>query len=417
MFLSYGRGKRNIELPQSLEWHRLAFNEHERGPGELRVINGAVQELALHIGNFDFRPKILLLLPDHTRRCRLQVILPLVLKKLEPMVADFRILIANGTHVLQPESVIKELVGNEVYSKNRIEQHDCHDKTMLEYVGRTNYCTPIWLNRLLLQADLILTINGILYHYFAGFGGGAKMLMPGAAGYETTRQNHSYVIDRKSGHFHKGCREGNLDDNPVYQDLIQVLQYVPPVLSLQVVLNRKGFVQYAKSGPLMPVHQYLRSRVEKVYSVPITQKADIVVGSAGGYPADVNFIQSHKSLHHTFMAVREGGHVVLYAACDQGIGSETILPYFKYTALEEMATAMLNNYQVNAHTALAIRTKVENANIYLISNLEPSFVQRTGMIPVQSFARAFAKIKQSDSVSLGYIMDQASLQVPTLISA
>ncbi|MBD3383310.1 nickel-dependent lactate racemase [candidate division KSB1 bacterium] len=413
MLLSYGREKREVDLPININWQRLTFQEPSQRADEKVIIQNAIQMAKASIDNLKTTPaNVLFIVPDHTRRCKIESILPFVLTLFPSAETKVTILIANGTHELQSARAIKALLGENIVEKYNVIQHDCHDDGILRYVGETRAGTPIWLNRLLLEADFIMTINGILFHYFAGFGGGAKMLLPGAAGYETIRINHSYTIDRTTGQFHNGCHDGNLDTNPVQQDLRQVLDFLPPVLSFQVVLDSSGMIRYADSGPVLQVQKKLCSRVKELYSIPIRERADIVVASAGGYPMDVNFVQSHKSLHHACKAVRKNGHVVLYASCDEGIGSGTILPYLQYSTSREVAEALLKSYKVNAHTALAIKTKAENVNIYLISDLPDNFVHKMGITPVKNFTQAMKKIKARTPLSTGYIMEQANLQVP-----
>ncbi len=413
MFLSYGKEKRNIKLPEEIKWQRLTLRERSQRVDERVVIQNAIKTAKASIDNLKTTPaNVLFIVPDHTRRCKIKSILPSVLSLFPSAETKVTILIANGTHELQSAVAVTALLGENIVEKYKVIQHDCHDDGSLRYVGETRAGTPIWLNRLLLEADFIMTINGILFHYFAGFGGGAKMLLPGSAGYETIRINHSYTIDRTTGQFHNGCYDGNLDTNPVQQDLIQVLDFLPPVLSFQVVLDSSGMICYADSGPVLKVQNKLCSRVKELYSIPIRERADIVVASAGGYPMDVNFVQSHKSLHHACKAVRKNGHVILYASCDEGIGSGTILPYLQYSTSQEVAEALLKSYQVNAHTALAIKTKAENVNIYLISDLPEDFVHKIGITPVKNFAQAMKRIKANGPLSTGYIMEQANLQVP-----
>ena len=358
--------------------------------------------------------RLLLIIPDHTRRCRvhdiLRALLPALEQRFQPRID---LLIANGSHVVQPESTIRELVGADLYDAYPVRQHDSRNAAALDYWGMTSYGTPIYLNEKVKHADFILTIGGVLYHYFAGFGGGAKMLLPGVAGYETVRINHRRTVDEVTAAMHSGCREGGLDGNPVFADLSEVVALLPDALSLQVVLNRRQEFVFCEAGPLLEVHRRACACVQAVYSIPIKRKADVVVASAGGFPGDVNLIQAHKSLHHAFQAVREGGSIVLLAECREGVGSSTCMPVFDAGDSAAMGKRLLEEYQINGQTALSIRMKAEKASVYLISALDSALVAKTGMIPVDSLEQAWEKIAPSlNSGALGYSMPKASTYLP-----
>jgi lactate racemase len=362
--------------------------------------------------------RVLLVVPDHTRFCRLDEILRLLLPRLqERWQPEIEILIANGSHVLQPEETIRRLVGEEVYDSYPVYQHDSRDAQALDFWGTTRYGTPVYLNSRVKKADFIITIGGVLYHYFAGFGGGPKMLLPGVAGYETIRINHRRTVDETTASFHSQCREGQLDGNPVFMDVAEIISFLPNVLSLQVVLNRKKEPIFCQAGPLLQVHRRACQCVEQVYTMPLSQQADVVVASAGGFPADVNLIQSHKALHHAFQAVKSKGFILLLAECREGIGSATCMPFFQAGDAKAMGKRLLEGYQINGQTALALRMKAEQANIYLVSSLDEQQLAKTGIKAAGSFYQAWQVIaSQLPESARGYIMPKASTFLPVLTS-
>ncbi len=417
MQLKYGTDYVTFTPDAGVAWTVLP----EQEPGDFAVtgralIDKAVADLLLQLRDTGVASgsRLLLVVPDHTRRCRLAEILgallPVLVKNLNPVI---KIIVANGSHVLQPEAVVRELVGESVYDHFPVIQHDARDDAQLIELGVTSYGTPVRLNKLVLESDWIITIGGILYHYFAGFGGGPKMLLPGIAGVETIRSNHRRTLDPQTGMFHRDCEEGNILTNPVFVDLAQVVNFVPRVLSLQVVLSPRGEIVDAEAGPLLPVHQRLCERVRQLYGVPVKEKADVVVVSAGGYPADVNLIQSHKSIHHAFQALKPGGAVIALAECREGIGSSYFMRYFNGATSAQMGARLLSDYQINGHTALALRTKTESARIILVSKLDANEVQQTGMCPAASFTEAWEIAKNHLPASaMGYIMPNGSKYAP-----
>ena len=393
------------DLPVSFESQEMILAEG---------IEQLLDQLAPRIGQ---QARLLLIVPDHTRRCNLPLILPLLIDALQQCFsAKIEILIANGSHAQQPEQTIIDLVSPAVYARCPVHQHDAQNKDELFYFGKTSNGTEIRLNRKVTEADFVITVGGVLYHYFAGFGGGPKMLLPGVAGYETIRQNHSLTIDRNGG-FHPRCVEGNIDDNPVYCDLVQVLDFVSYALSLQVVLAPDGRIVRCEAGEIRKTQRRLIASVEQMYALPIERQADVVVASAGGFPADVNLIQAHKAIHHAFRAVKSGGCLLIAAECREGIGSQTFLPAFRHGNAAAMAKALIDDYQINSHTALTLREKAERAHIIFLSKLDQETAARTGMLPVDSPEAAIDLLKRlSPNARCAYLFPQANLYLPLLSS-
>jgi len=416
MDLSYGKQRVGFEPDPRVSWKVIPVQAAGRPQAEADVLPCAIEQLlaALKAIPLPATPRLLLVVPDHTRRCRLDEILAVLLPLLRTALnAQIDILIANGSHVPQPEAVARELVGDEVYEQYRVRQHDARDESALYRAGTTSRGTPVWLNRMAEEADYIITIGGILFHYFAGFGGGPKMLLPGIAGLETVRINHRRTIDPQTGLFHRDCQEGNITTNPVFVDLAEVVELVTNVISLQVVLDDQYQFIAAEAGPILPVHKRLCDQVRRYYGLPLPYRADVVIASTGGHPADVNLIQSHKSIHHAFQAVMPGGVLVLLAQCAEGIGSKYFLPYFDAGSAREIARRLMLDYQINGHTALALRSKAEACRIILVSQLEAGVVEKMGITAAGDFAAAWEIARNAlPADARGYIMPNAAKFVP-----
>jgi nickel-dependent lactate racemase len=416
MQLSYGHNQIEFKLDSTVQWQVLS--SQVSGAGQGISIEPAIDELASLI-KARVRvagARLLLVIPDHTRRCRVDEILRSLMPKLESLPSPvIHIVVANGSHVLQPEATVRDLVGADIYDRYAVQQHDSQNQEALHYFGATDYGTPVFLNKLVKEADVVVAIGGILFHYFAGFGGGAKMLLPGVAGYETIRINHRRTIDEANAGFHHGCREGQLDGNPVFMDLAQVDRMVPDVISLQVVLNPQKEFVYAEAGPMLAVHRRACQVVKATYSLPLSAQADVVVASAGGFPSDVNLVQAHKSIHHAFRAVKPGGNLVMLAECREGAGSKTFMPCFAAGDSIAIGRQLLANYQINGQTALALKAKTEQVQIHLVSSLDPGLVRKTGMIPHDSLDKAWHAVQARLPVrASGYIFPKASVYLPVL---
>ena len=417
MELSYGTTTLSFQPDPGVAWRILPAEESVAGatfdPGILR--NAIARLLAqLEEGGARAGESLLLVVPDHTRRCRLDEVLGMLMPELEARLAlQVHILVANGSHVVQPEPLLRDLVGAEVYDRYPVSQHDCREASRLVPIGTTSFGTPVIINRFALEAERIVTVGGILFHYFAGFGGGPKMLLPGIAGAETIRINHRRTLDPSTGQFHPDCREGNIETNPVYLDLAEIVNFFPAALSLQLVLSPQGEIAAAAAGPILPVQRELVPLVRNFYSLPIGERADIVIASAGGHPADVNLIQSHKSIHHAYQAVKSGGTLIVLAECSEGVGSAAFMDYFTGASAAEMGRELLGNYLINGHTALTLKSKCEGALIILVSALPPELVRRTGMVPAATLAEAWQLARPDlPSGATGLILPGAARYLP-----
>ncbi|MBN1481519.1 nickel-dependent lactate racemase [candidate division KSB1 bacterium] len=414
MKLKYGDSFVHFVAPEAIEWHVVQKNVPFSFAPQAENIQGGINKLATQLTDrINKRAHILFIVPDHTRKCNLSSILPPLIEHLEnKFLADIKILVANGSHAQQSEATVREIISPDIYDQIPTIQHDALANDRLTFLGKTSYGTLVVLNKMVKEADFIITINAIMYHYFAGFGGGAKMLLPGVAAYETIRQNHSLTIT-KDGRFHPHAQNGNMETNPVYLDVSQVVDFVPNALSLQVVLSKDGEIVGCKAGPILETQKKLVPLVEKLYTCTLPERADIVIASAGGCPSDINLIQAHKSIHHAYQAVQKNGTLVVLAECREGVGSKTFLPYFEYGTTREIGQALLNDYRINGQTALALKEKTEKTKIYFISSLASDIVKKIGMIPCKTIEDAFSRIEIGQHAK-GLIVPEAQITLPVI---
>ena len=421
--LNYGREHVECALPSSVSWERLAKKSRGKPAPFSELLESAIDDLHAQLGRYGAARgcRMLLVIPDHTRRCRLDLILPRLTSMLErDFAARITLLVANGSHRLVADESLTTLVGEAVRLRYPISQHDCLDRDSLLFFGETSCGTPVWLNRRLRESDWVITICPIVLHYFAGFGGGPKMIFPGLAGYDTIAGNHRRAIDFLTGRLDERAREGNIEDNPVYRDLAEVEQWIPNWISWQMVLDEWDDIRDLAVGPPIEVHRKLAAKAFSFLRIPIGKPGDVVLASAGGYPSDVNLIQAHKSIHHAFQAVRENGWLIILAECSEGIGSETFLSYFDCGSSEAIVERLRRDYRLNGQTALALRLKTEKARIVLVSRLAPALVRKTGMIPAADFEEAWSQVSAGLSAgkrARGYVFPNAAQFLPLVSSS
>jgi len=416
--MPYGGGRLGWTVPKEGEWHLLANAASPAQRTEREVVEEALVELAsaMRRQGLDAARNILFVVPDVTRRCRVETLLPALVRNLSSAPGRrFRIVVANGSHDPQPDETVRSMLGDGIADTVPVEQHDARDDSRLQDWGTTRAGTPVRLNRLLRDAEALITVSAVRFHYFAGLGGGPKMIFPGLAAAESIRRNHCRTLDASGSGWNAMCQEGKTAGNPVYEDLVEAASMVPRVLSFQVVIGGDGNIVAAAAGGLCEAQQRLIPEVERHEGIRIARRADVVLASAGGFPADINLIQSHKSIHHAFGAVRPGGWLVVMAECSQGIGSRTFLAAFDATTSAGMARRLSKDYQLNGHTALALKTKAEAARVILVSRLEPSTVRRMGLIAAGGLEEAWEIVSSESSENvLGYVMPNAAASVPRL---
>lgn len=393
--LKYGLTNIKIDLPDGRQNLIIEPKQHLPEKDEQKVILNALDkpinsqclEKIVRKGE-----KTVIVIPDRTRSCRTAVYLPILIDRLNKCGisdSDIYILIANGTHSLCSKQDVLFLVGKDIYSRVNVLNHDCRDVSALIHVGQTKRGTQVYLNKNLVKAERVILTGGILHHYFAGYGGGPKLVMPGCAGLETILQNHSYTIHPEFHSLHPGCSDGNIVNNPVQEDLRESLKFVRIDFSLHIVMDFEGKIFEATAGELFAGYHRACERVDQLYRLPIKTPADLVIVSCGGYPKDLNLVQAHKSIHHGFYALKKNGVMIVLAQCVDGIGSSTFMEWFEEKTIEGMHRALLKNFKINGNTALALKIKANQAKIIFVSDLEPEIVRKTDMLPARDFEEAY----------------------------
>jgi nickel-dependent lactate racemase len=361
---------------------------------------------------------VVIVVPDKTRNCGASLFLPILLQRLSNLgVSDngIKIILATGTHVGHTAEQRVKIVGADLAHRVTIVDHNCHDDAALVYLDETKYGTPVAINRLVVDADRVLVVGTAAHHYFAGFGGGPKMINPGCAGYETISKNHARTIDERTGRLHSGCRAGEMETNPVQMDIADSLRFIRADFLFETVLSDSGNIVAAFAGDLIAAHRHACQLIDKHFKVPISEKADLVVVSCGGYPKDINFIQAHKSLHNAFYAVKDGGVILALAECREGIGSQTFLEWFEYESDNEFRDNLRRKYKVNGTTALALKMKTRSTYIIFVSSLPPDLVRKLGMIPMATASEGW-EMAQSRLPSgfKTYVIPNGSLTLPEM---
>jgi len=326
--------------------------------------------------------QVVILCSDITRPCPTVTLLPYVLQELADAGIpdeDIRIVIALGTHRRMSDSEILANFGAEAVRRFRILQHDPDDVVRL---GMTSRGTPVEIFRPVVEADLRLALGNVEFHYFAGYSGGAKAVMPGCASIQAIAHNHAMMVLPEAS-------TGRLEGNPIREDLEEAADFLPIDFLLNVVLDSDHRLIRAAAGDMHAAHRSLCSFLTQRSRVSVPRKADIVLASAGGFPKDINLYQAHKSLEIAAGFVREGGIVILVAASKEGFGHPTFEAWFRES---ENGTAILQRLQrefvLGGHKAAAIASILASTQVFLVSEIPETDVRMTGMVPFASCQEA-----------------------------
>lgn len=353
--------------------------------------------------------KIAIITSDITRPMPSKIVLPIVIDELvEAGVkeSDITIVLALGSHRGHTEDEKRYLVGEEVY--NRIRCIDSNPKNF-KHLGTTKRGTPVDVFTEVAEADMRICLGNIEYHYFAGYSGGAKAIMPGVSTRAAIQANHSRMVEEEA-------KTGNLDTNPVRQDLEEAIEYCPIDFIVNVILDKKKQIIKAVAGHYIKAHREGCKFLDVANKIGIEEKADIVITTPGGYPKDINMYQAQKALDNAKHAVKKGGIIILVASCAEGLGEKVFEKWMLGApTAESMIEDIQKNFELGGHKAAAIAMVLQNSKIFLVSELEADFVRKIFMEPFNDVQAAVDKaFEEQGSYAKVLIMPYGGSTLPTI---
>ena len=328
--------------------------------------------------------RVVVLVPDATRKAHLPLVLPVLLARLEKggvSAGNITVLVACGTHPAAPEAALAALLGP-LPAGVRVLQHDARDEDALVRVGALASGEPVRLHRAAVEADLLIAVSALAHHYFAGFTGGPKMVFPGVAGYAEIQANHARVVDLEHSppRRHPGCEPGVIAGNPVAEEIQCIAALRPPDLALLLVQGSEGRPAWCGAGPLAAVFPAGVDRVRDWYEVAAGSFTRIVA-AAGGAPADVTIIQAHKALDAACRFAAPGAEVLFVASCEGGAGSPAMAPFLSDPRPEAIIDRLAREYVQYGHTTLRLVEKTARFRVLWHSRLEAGLVAHLGAEP------------------------------------
>lgn len=351
--------------------------------------------------------KIVIVTSDISRPMPSYKVLPIVIEELKSAgVAeeDITIVLALGIHRKHSEEEKRRLVGEDVYRSNICIMDSDKDKCIR--IGTCKNGTPVDIFEPVLDADKRIAIGNIEFHYFAGYSGGNKALMPGVSSYDAIQANHMHMLN-------PNAIVGNLDTNPIRQDIEEITDFIPIHFIINVVLNDRKQIIKAVAGDHVKAHREGCRFLDMVNKVSIREKADIVIVSPGGFPKDINLYQAQKGLDNSKHAVKDGGIIIWCASAEEGFGEANFEKWMIEKSPIEMIEELKRKFVLGAHKAAFIAMTLQKAQIYLVSELEPELVRKINMTPFKSVQEALDDAIQKLGInSKVIIMPEAGSTLP-----
>ena len=389
----FGEGVQAVEVPDRNLLGVLMANEVPKGlTNEAEVARALAHPIGtprlgeiVHPGE-----KIAIVTSDITRPCPTWRIIPALLDELYAAGCrreDIALVFALGSHRHHTPEEQRKLAGERAWAEIRCVDGDPSDCV---HMGATNCGTPVDITRIVAEADRRICLGNIEYHYFAGYSGGAKAIMPGCSTREAIQSNHRMMV-REEAH------AGNLDSNPLRQDLEQAAAICGVDFIVNVVLDEHKQIVRAVAGDLVEAHREGCKFLDQMYLKKIDSRADIVLVSQGGAPKDLNLYQTQKALDNAKHAVKPGGTIILIGSCREGLGEKVFEQWMLSAPTpESMIERIGRDFQLGGHKAAAIAMVLKNAEIYLVSELDDDFVEKIFLKPAKSaqdaLDRAFARL-------------------------
>ncbi len=386
--LAYGRGHLQLQLDEKNLAAILEPHHMENSGGGMEMVeealahpvqSPALQEIIAHKG----ARNAVIVVNDITRPTPYELILPPLIKELNSAGIpdqEISLVIATGIHRAHTEEDNLAIFGPDICRKYRIINHDCDND--LKSLGFLSNGMELIINRTVAEADLLITTGVVGLHYFAGYSGGRKSILPGVAGRAAIEANHRMMNDPRA------CL-GNYENNPVSDLMVEAARKAGVDFIVNVVLHGHHEIACCVSGDVEAAWLKAVQYAEQMSVLKIEAPADIVIASCGGYPKDINMYQAQKAMDAAVLAVKPGGTIILAAECAEGLGEEKFADWIDDASCPQDIKDRFNRqFELGGHKAFAICRILERAEILLLSSLDDQQAEDLFVKPVHSLEEA-----------------------------
>ncbi|MCS7038537.1 MAG: nickel-dependent lactate racemase [Caldilineales bacterium] len=333
---------------------------------------------------------------DITRATPNDRILPILLEELEHAGVrrrDITLLNGLGTHRRQTEAELRAMLGDAIVENYRCLQHDCFDDANLVSLGVTSFGHPVRINRTYMEADVKILTGFIEPHFFAGFSGGPKAILPSLAGAESVFTNHGRDMIA-----HPRATWGVTEGNPIWEEMREVALRTRPTFLLNVTLNTRRQITGVFAGDMLQAHAAGCAFVREHAMAPVDAAFDIVITTNSGYPLDQNLYQSVKGMSAAAQIVREGGAILIATACEDGLPDHGLYATLLAQAgSPQAALAMIAQPGFSAHDQWQVQIQAQiqlKAEVHVYSDgLSDEQIERALLIPCRNIAGTVADLQ------------------------
>jgi nickel-dependent lactate racemase len=401
--LPYGEQTLKLDVPDSNLLDVLR-------PSQVHGLHGCdsnVEALRENLEHFlEPARSVLVVVNDYTRPTPNAAVLKLIMPEVQDK--HFKFLIACGSHTGPDEAQLRQVLGKYYdYYPDRVLVHDARNPSKLKFLGKTGFGTEVWVNDQVLNTDRLITINSVEPHYFAGYTGGRKSILPGISGIETITHNHRLALVPEA-------RTLRLTGNPVHEDMEEAARMVPrAIFSIQVVIDNRHEICSLRFGDIFESFEESIPDADRVFCVPTQGKADIVV-TASTRPNDVNFYQQQKSLENGKLALKDGGILIGVSACRSGIGDDTFIKLLSSCRTPAEAIEKIRkDFVLGYHKSAKLAEMMLTSEIWTVVPVADEVVKSIFMRPfadVNTALQEALKLKGPDAKVT--VLPDGSLTVP-----
>ena len=382
----FGKEKQLVDIPQGIDVRELTANDDiEFNDIDKDVVHALENPIGSPRLKDIVKPgeKIAIITSDITRPMPTYKVMPALLEELKEAGVDYNdvtLVFALGSHRRQTPEEMRRLAGDYAYEKINVVDSDIDDCIRM---GVTANGTPVDITRVVAEADRRIALGNIEFHYFAGYSGGYKAIMPGVSTPAAIQSNHKLMIKPES------CA-GRLEGNPVREDIEEAGRICGLDFILNVVLDEHKEIVKVVCGDPIKAHRVGAAFLDRLYTKEIDRGADIVIVSQGGAPKDLNLYQTQKALDNSKHAVKDGGIIILIGSCAEGYGEHTFEDWMLNSeSPDDLVNKIRRHFVLGGHKAATIGMVLQRAEIYLVSDMAPEQVERSFMRPYTSAQQAF----------------------------
>ena len=391
-WLPYGKTEIAVRVSDENLLGILKGDEKEGVVDPHRLINEAIETPLNNARTLDNlitqNQSIAIVVDDKTRPAPTKLMLTSLIQKLQKLdisAEQVHVIIGTGAHSMISEEA-RILLGEELFKAVHVHIHNSQAKDHI-HVGRTSFGTKVSVNKVFMDADIRILTGDIGFHYFAGYSGGRKSVLPAIVGHETIQHNHSLLVDPRA-------TTGRLDENPVHEDMNEALDLVNIDFAINIVQNSSHQLVKAFAGDVKEIFQEGVKVIDSMYKVSVDTLADIVIVSPGGYPYDIDLYQAYKGIDSALNVVNKNGVIILIAECLEGYSNQIFYEWMqRFRSFSRIRREIKRNFVLGGHKAYYLMNALEKAKIILVSVMPDYYA--TGVFKLRTSKTANAALRSA----------------------